>query len=151
MPGKGVYEKAKILPRTEIVTEDDQWFIGDFCLVTVPKLKLGSGAQINAGSKILGRDVVSIGRNSVVSYDVLILTSTDSPDPPRRKHNDFSPESERLIVTKPVTIGNECFIGAKSILMPGSYILDNKVIPAGSYVCLDSTGKTAIHHWKLYP
>ena len=81
--GTGIYDKAKVLGRTKITASDDQWFIGDFCLVTVPELILGGHCQVNAGAKILGRETVTIGRGSVVSYDVLILTSSDSPNPPQ--------------------------------------------------------------------
>ena len=129
-----VYDKAKVLARTEIVAETDQWHIGDFCLVTVPKLIIKDGAHINAGAKILGRETVELGKRSVISYDVLVLTSTDSPNPYEWKHNDYSPESERRIQSQCITIGDDCFIGAKSVLMPGVTLLDKQVVPAGSYV-----------------
>jgi len=152
----GIYGMAKVLKRTKIVSiggtvlydqnegkqliqgtpELDNWFIGDFCLVTVPLLVLGGFCQINSGAKILGRETVTIGRGSVVSYDVLIMTSSDSPNPPKWKHNDFDPEEERRVKSASITIGNECFIGAKSVLMPGVAVPDDTVIPAMSYVSM---------------
>ena len=127
----------------------DNWFIGDFCLVTVPTLVLGGNCQINAGAMILGRETVEIGRGSVVSYGVKILTSTDCPDPQSgRKHNDFDPEDQRLIKSAPITIGKECFVGADSILMPGVVLPDKAVIPAGAFV-EEKNGETVYQHWKF--
>lgn len=126
----------------------DNWFIGDFCLVTVPTLVLGGNCQINAGAKILGRETVTIGKGSVVSYGVHILTSTDQPNPPEWKHNDFDPEDQRRIKSAPVIIGNECFIGDRSTLMPGVVLPDNTIIPAYSFV-EERDGKTVVQHWKF--
>lgn len=159
MPDTGIYGTAKVLKRTVIETKDDKWFVGDFCLVTVPKLVLGSGAHINAGSKVLGRETVSIGDRSVVGYDCLLITSSDTPNPPHCFHNDFSPEEERNIKSAPITIGKDCFVGSKSTLMPGTVLPDNTVVPAGSYVDATRHSKgdrrgpptavATIHHWKM--
>ncbi|MFA5937515.1 MAG: DapH/DapD/GlmU-related protein [Candidatus Paceibacterota bacterium] len=139
-----VYPGAKVLERTVIIAEDEKWFIGDFCLVTVPKLMIGSGSQINAGTKVLGRELVSIGRRSVVSYDCLLLTSSDTPNPTEWKHNDFSPEDERRIKSQSIVIGDDCFIGAKCVLMPGVCVPMKTVIPAGSYVYM----KQGEHYYR---
>ena len=129
-----IHDRAKVIPRTKIVNEDDKWHIGDFCLVVVPRLEMGSHSQINAGTKVLGRETVKIGQRSVISYDCLLLTSTDHPNPKEWKHDDYSPENERRIQTASITIGNDCFVGAKSVLMPGVTLPDKQVVPAGSYV-----------------
>jgi len=132
--GEGViYDKAKVLSNVLLETEGEDWHIGDFCLVTVPRLKIGKGSHINAHSSILGRECVEIGRDSVISYYCLLLTSSDSPDPPDRKHNDYSPETLRAVKSNPIYIGNDCFIGAHVTLMPGCIVPDNTVIKAYSY------------------
>lgn len=143
-----VYETAKILKETELDhPDDDNWHIGDLCLVTVPHLVIGSGSQVNAHSSILGRASVFIGKYSVVSYYCLLLTSSDTPLPPARKHSDYALESERLIRTGDIRIGDNCFVGAHSTLMPGVSLPDDTVIPAYSYVDMRG-GILRIHSLK---
>ena len=132
MPGIGIYDKAKVLGRTKIESADDQWFIGDFCLVTVPKLVLGTGVQVNAGSKLLGRETITLGDYATIGYDCLLMTSTDRPV--RAYANDFLPEDVRSIDSRPITIGNHAFIGSKSTLMPGCTIPEGCVIQQGSII-----------------
>jgi len=128
-----IYPTAKIVHPEGIRAEDDRFHIGDFCLVTVPVLEIGSCSQINAGTKILGREHVRIGRHSVISYDCLLLTSSDSPyEAPY--HDDYSPEDMRAIDSEGITIGDFCFIGAKCILMPGTNLPDHTIVRAMSYV-----------------
>jgi len=142
-----VYETAKILKETKLETDDDNWHIGDFCLVTVPHLVIGSGSQVNAHTSILGRASVYIGRNSVVSYYCLLLTSSDTPRPPNRMHSDYAPDSKRLIRTGDIRIADNCFVGAHSTLMPSVLVPDDTVIPAYSYVDTRG-GSLRIHSLK---
>jgi acetyltransferase-like isoleucine patch superfamily enzyme len=74
--------------------------------------------------------LIKIGQHVTISRDVLIL------------NHDFSISQGLQAVSiknngyflKKVTIGNNCFIGAKTILLPGTYIGDNTIIGAGSVV-----------------
>jgi acetyltransferase-like isoleucine patch superfamily enzyme len=143
MSGK-IYETAKVWERTEIESDSSHWFIGDFCLITLPKLVMNRGAQINAGSKILGRGEVRIGRYAVVSFDCLLMTSSDSPS--RAYASDFLPETVREVVTGPIVLEDHAFVGAKTVIMPGVTIPEGCVIGSGSYV--DS--KTKLEPWRVY-
>ena len=75
----------------------------------------------------------TIGHNVTISKEVMMLV------------HDFSiwngmialdPENEkkRFKFMKPITIGNNCFIGARSFILPGTTIGDNVIIGAASVV-----------------
>lgn len=75
--------------------------------------------------------LISIGKNTTISRDVLILT------------HDFSlAKGFQLIKApiknahflKPVIIGENCFIGARAVLLPGATIGNNCIVGAGSVV-----------------
>lgn len=44
-------------------------------------------------------------------------------------------------IVGPITIGNNCFVGANSIILPGVRIPDNSIVAAGSVVT-----KTVVNH-----
>jgi len=136
-----IYSTAKVDKGTKLHLPDNgKYHIGDFCLITVPRLEIAEGSQINAGSRILGRERVSIGRFSVVSYNCTLLTTTDTPN--EALASDYLPEEKRRIKSAPIEIGEHCFIGGNTIIMPGVTIHDGSVIGANSYIDKDMEGWT---------
>ena len=129
-----VYPAARISERTTLKMSPDT-FIGDFVLVTSKKLTMKKGSQINAHSAVTGKLGVTLGRDSVVGYHCLIMTSTDTPK--GEKMNDASPESRRAISNGDVVIGDDAFIGSHSTIMPGVKVGDRAVIGAYSLVTKD--------------
>ena len=94
----------------------------------------GEPIYIAVSASLDGKDYskIHIGENTVISGDVRILT------------HDYS-ISRAILATgrtlkteayflRDVTIGNNSFIGARSILMPGSVIGENVIVGAGSVV-----------------
>jgi acetyltransferase-like isoleucine patch superfamily enzyme len=83
-----------------------------------------SGVRLSCWRKI------TIGDGCLIGANVLITDSDWHPiDPAKRR------EPGRVFIkTKPVTIGNNVFIGANSILLKGTEIGDNSIIGAGSVV-----------------
>ena len=140
-----IYPTAKISERTELKMGKDS-FIGDFCLITVPYLKVGDRSQINAFSRIVGRKRVIIGDDVVISYGVTILTSTDTPE--GAYMNDARPESERRIREGDVVIEDGAFIGANAVIMPNVTIHKRAVIGAGAYIDEDVEPETIVIPWK---
>lgn len=133
MPPK-VYPTARISEKTSLKMQQST-FIGDFVLVTCKSLTMKKGSQVNAHSAIAGRRAVILGKDSVVGYHCLIMTSTDTPR--GAKMNDASPESERAISDGDVAIGRNAFIGSHSTIMPGVTVGDRAVIGAYSFVLED--------------
>lgn len=69
--------------------------------------------------------LVSIGNNVTISYNVCFNTHDDSVEAYYNR--------DSLIVGK-ITIGDNCFIGVGSILLPGVTLADNCIVGAGSVV-----------------
>lgn len=84
---------------------------------------IGSQCMISRGAVLDGRGGLTIGDVVNVSSEALLLTADHDPD-----SADFS---GRL---RPVIIGSHCWIGARSIVLPGSTIGDGVVVAAGSVV-----------------
>lgn len=77
--------------------------------------------------------LISIGRGTTIATDVIILTH-DYSIRKALKVVGLNPDNKNYRVLKPVTIGKEVFIGARSTLLPGTEIGDNVIIAAGSLV-----------------
>lgn len=100
--------------------------IGDY-----KNLFLHDNAEINSGCFIVAKDRIEIGRNSTIAYGVTILTSAN-PNGPKNKLSKIYPQ-----MTAPVFIGDDTWIGANSILLPGVKIGSYSVVAAGSVVVKD--------------
>lgn len=79
---------------------------------------------------------IHIGNNSVISLDCIVLIHDFSVEAGFCAIGKQSKEGEAYFI-KPVYIGNNCFIGAKSIILPGTTLGDNCIVGAGSVL----TGK----------
>lgn len=86
-----------------------------------------------------GYDMIEIGDNCTISFDVAILVHDYSINNAFRAVGIPPAECHRLIKRR-VKIGNNCFIGARAIILPGAVIGDNCIIGSGSVVrgCIPS-------------
>lgn len=75
---------------------------------------------------------IEIGRNTIIGGGAMILDTDFHPRKP-----DGSWGTDPKSVSKPVTIGKNCFIGARAIILKGVTIGDGAVIGAGALVCKD--------------
>ncbi len=71
--------------------------------------------------------LIEIGDNVVISYNVLMVTHDESTAL-------VKDENGRRYHIAPITIGNNVFIGAGAIILPGVTVGNNVVIGAGSVV-----------------
>ena len=95
------------------------------------KLSIGAHSKVLNNVNLDCRGGVFIGNNSQIGYQSLIITAN---------HN-FK-KSDELIINQgmdynPVSIGNNVWIGARVIVLPGVTIGDGAVIAAGSVVAKD--------------
>lgn len=110
-----------------LIAENCQFFtgvrmeIGEHGLITI-----GNGTYLNRNTLIIALEEVSIGKDCMISWDVIIMDS----DLHGRTVAD-KPSS------KPVRIGNKVWIGCRSILLKGVTIGDDAMIAAGSIVTKD--------------
>jgi acetyltransferase-like isoleucine patch superfamily enzyme len=135
--GKGyVYQTAKITPQTRVEFAENSW-IGDFVFVHLSRLKLGRGSQVNPFASLTGGGEVLVGDYSVIGYGVRVISGTDTPE--AEFMADRAPESGRRVVRGTVKIGNNCFVGANTVICVSRKtrnieIGDNAVIGALSFV-----------------
>jgi maltose O-acetyltransferase len=90
------------------------------------KCEIGDGAFISVQCLIDGAAPVKIGNDVFLAMGVRLITST----------HEFGPHSRRAgaPVNAPVTIGDGCWLGAGSMVLPGVTIAPGCVIGAGAVV-----------------
>lgn len=93
------------------------------------KISIGNNSGIGINAKIRGP--LSIGDNVMMGPDVIILTSNHII-------NSINlPMNQQGCVEKKVIIGNDVWIGARAIILPGCTIGNGVVIGAGAVVTKD--------------
>lgn len=93
-------------------------------------INIGSNVRMS-GTTICAMSSIIIGNRCVIGADV-IITDTDfhSLDPNLRS----SQQDSLNAIFKPVIIGDDCFIGGRSIILKGVQLGDRVVVGAGSVV-----------------
>ena len=95
------------------------------------RLILDEYAQINPHCFLLNVDTIKIGKNSTLAYQTTILTSANPNAPYNKLSKIYKP------MHAPVLIGDDVWIGARSVILPGITIGNNVVVAAGSVVTKD--------------
>lgn len=104
--------------------------IGERCLCTVrsgAEIKIGDMSNLNSDCKMVSHKKIEIGHDTIFGPNVLIYDHDhvyDSKTGVRRKEYK----------TSEIVIGNNCWIGAGSIILRGTHIGDNCLVGAGSIV-----------------
>ena len=91
-------------------------------------IHLGEKVYFNVNCVVLDAAKVTIGSNVFIGPGVHIYTAT---------HPTNAVERQTVEFVKPVSIGNDCWIGGNSVLCPGITIGDGVTIGAGSVVTKD--------------
>lgn len=92
-------------------------------------IEIGENFYTNVNCTILDVAKVTFGDNVLIAPNCGFYTAEHPIDPELRKSG--------LESARPITIGNNVWIGAQSIILPGVTIGDNSVIGAGSVVTKD--------------
>ena len=109
--------------------------------------RIGDGVRINSSVKITGIGKLTVGDNTWIGPDTMIMCSSEiviganCDIAPRVFIGDgtheITPDRDRIAgvdVTNPVSIGNGCWLCANAILLPGVTIGNKCVVAAGAVV-----------------
>lgn len=114
---------------------------GRFCRFDLEGSKqtlfIGDNCEMGDLTHIVAHEKVEIGNNVLIASKCFISDTNhgvykgDNQDPPQ------TPPNQRNLVSKPVLIGNNVWIGENVVILPGSNIGDGCIIGANSVVCSD--------------
>ena len=123
--------RARIYRRAgmDLHTED----IRAGCWFFSPDISIGADTMVNAGCYFENREPVAIGARCSLAMEVMIATSTHEPGGPAQRAGAYA--------GKPVEIGDGCWLGARSVVLPGVTIGAGCIVAAGAVV----TGDCAPH------
>lgn len=117
--------------------------IGDNCTVypgfhcdNGKHIKMGQHVFINYNVSIMDRGNVTIGDHVLLAPNVVITTSNHPLDLQMRRAS--------LGLASPVTIGNDVWIGANAVILPGVTLGNNVVVAAGAVVTKDVPDNTLV-------
>ena len=111
--------------------------VGENCYIEPPlhanwgghHVRLGNNVYANFGLTLVDDAEITVGDNCMFGPNVILATAGHPIDPElRRQVYQFN---------LPIRIGNNVWIGAGSVVLPGVTIGDNSVIGAGSVVTKD--------------
>jgi len=97
---------------------------------------LGKEVFINAGCSFLDTAPLRIGDFTMIGPMVQIYCAEHHRDPVKRR--------ARLEIARPVTIGDNVWIGGAAIILAGVSIGDDAIIGAGAVVTRDVAGGTTV-------
>jgi maltose O-acetyltransferase len=120
---------AKILKALIPESGENIWIEPPFYCDYGYNIKLGSNVFFNFNCVVLDVTPVTIGSNVLFGPNVQIYTATHPVDAEERR--------QWLEFAKPITIGDDCWIGGGAIICPGVTIGDRCVIGAGAVVTKD--------------
>ena len=100
-------------------------------------LHLGANVYLNYNCCILDYNKITIGNDVMVGPNTSFYAAGHPLDPRLRTHD--GPE-----FSKPITIGNDVWIGGSCVILPGVTIGDGAVVGAGSVVTKDVESYTVV-------
>lgn len=95
---------------------------------------VGDNVLINQNCTFLDLGTITIGNRVLIAPDVKIYTVTHPLIANERCHDFPDDPIEIFNIIKPVTIGNDVWIGGGAIILPGVSIGNGAVVGAGSVV-----------------
>lgn len=92
-------------------------------------ISIGTGTFVNMGAVMLDVAPITIGDDCQIGPNVQFLTPTHPLDP--------EPRRQKWEAAKPITLGDNVWLGGGVILCPGVTVGDNAVVGAGAVVTRD--------------
>ncbi len=95
---------------------------GNGCVV------IGKGSYLSGVFTILAGAPIKIGANCVFSFNVSIVSTT------HRLGVGINPVASGMLESKPIIIGDRCFIGCNTTILAGATLGDDCIVGAGAVV-----------------
>lgn len=135
--GRLIYSFVQWIQR--MILKRRGWVLSDNVMISIHGVKkIGGGriycadnVNINAECMLIASSDITIGKNSTLAYRTL-LTTNANPNAPYNELCKIYPP-----IHKEIRIGDNVWVGAGVIVLPGCRIGNNSVIAAGSVVCSD--------------
>lgn len=109
------------------------WIEAPFFCDYGENISIGENSFVNVSCVFLDNNKITIGKNALIAPNVQIYTTTHPLKASERIIEDDE-SSRYLTSTKPVTIGDNVWIGGNTVIFPGANIGNNTTIGAGSVV-----------------
>jgi acetyltransferase-like isoleucine patch superfamily enzyme len=95
-------------------------------------IKIGSNTHIDQFCVLYGQGGLTIGSDCAIASGVIMYTQTN-----QYAHDESCKIVDQPVVYKTVTIGQDVWIGAAAVILPGVEIGDHAVVGAGALVRQD--------------
>ncbi|HEU4994148.1 MAG TPA: sugar O-acetyltransferase [Gemmatimonadaceae bacterium] len=142
-PSTNVAERRRLLEQLLGGVGEDVWIEPPFACDYGENLYIGANSFVNFNCVFLDSAEIRIGANALIGPGVQLLTAThplraaDRVIPPDQRGPNGTPYR---LHARPVRLGDNVWIGAGAIVLPGVTIGDNVTIGAGSIVTSDIPG-----------
>ena len=95
------------------------------------RISIGINSHITNKVTLDGRAGIKIGNDVLIGFESIIITST-------QKHHDPNvPIRLQGFYQKPIIIGNDVWIGARTMILPGVSIGNGVIVGCGAVVAKD--------------
>lgn len=94
-------------------------------------VSIGDESCIHSWSGVIGSGGLEMRDRAVVTYGARLITSTADL---RYPASSVVPREERGSFAAKITLGDESFVGANAVVMPGVEVAEGAVVAAGAYV-----------------
>lgn len=109
------------------------WIEAPFFCDYGENITIGANTFVNTNCMFLDNNLITIGKNGLIAPYVQIYT-TNHPLKASERIQESIDGTKYKNFTKPVSIGDNVWIGGNSVILPGVTIGDNVTIGAGSVV-----------------
>ncbi len=134
--GSVIYPLAKIV-RGDRLSLGDHSTVDDFVYLDAGiRTVIGRFVHIGNHTSVIGGGELQVDDYAVIATGARILTATDTFYGGARMSTHL-PEEFRNVVRAKVTIGEDAFVGANAVVLPGVIIPRGCVVGAGSVVTHD--------------
>jgi maltose O-acetyltransferase len=102
------------------------WNIRERCFFGGPNISIGRGSFVNQGCVFDNLGEIRIGARCAIGMEVLFAASTHRIGPAEMRAGE--PFGESIVVE------DGCWIGSRSVLLPGTHVSAGTIVAAGSVV-----------------